>query len=185
MQTKRLFVGIPLSSPLTKRLTREMEAWRDAPIILTRPNNLHVTVLFLGFVAEENLVMVTGSIARAAAGISPFELSFRRVDFFPNNEHPTAVFMYGEENEMLLTLRQNLDRELGYLVPEKKSFRPHITLGKIRRGRFEMLSEKPSVAKTVELIEPVSSITLFESTSENGKRMYLPLEEFVFGALAV
>ncbi len=178
MQTKRLFVGISLSSPLAKRLSREIEAFKDWPIIPTRKENLHVTVLFLGFVAEENLDEILPAIEASVTGVLPFELRFNRIGYFPDSAHPTAIFLYGEDDPMLLKLRQNLDRELGYLVPEKKSFRPHITLGKIRRGKFEALSEKPKFDKNVNFVEPVSSITLFESTSVEGKRTYVPIAEF-------
>lgn len=178
MQTKRLFVGLSLSSLLTKRLGRETEAFRDWPIIPTRKENLHVTMLFLGFVAEENLDEIIPCIEEAVKGVGSFELRFNRIGYFPDDEHPTMVFLYGEDDPMILKLRQNLDRELGYLVPEKKSFRPHITLGKLRRGKFEALAEKPNFDKAVNLVEPVSFVTLFESTSVNGKRTYLPLAEF-------
>lgn len=180
MQTKRLFVGIPLSSPLEKRLLREMEVFKDWPIIPTRKGNLHVTVLFLGFVAEENLGEILPAVERAVRGVNSFELHFTHIGFFPDQDekNKTQVHLYGETNQTLLHLRQNLDRELGYLVPEKKSFRPHITLGKIRRGKFEALAEKPIFDKQVNFVEPVSLITLFESTTENGKRVFLPIEEF-------
>lgn len=181
MQTKRLFIGIKLSSLLAKRLIREMGAFANWPIIPTRKENLHVTVLFLGFVAEENLAEILPAIERAIEGIHPFELRFHQLGYFPNNEHPTALFVFGEESEELLRLRKNLDQELGYLVPEKKSFRPHITLGKIRRGKFEALPEKPNFDKSVNFVEPVSSLALFESTTEDGKRIYLPIEEFPLG----
>lgn len=178
MQTKRLFIGIPLSSTLTKRLEREMSVFEGWPIIPTRRQNLHVTVLFLGFVMEENLAEILPALEEAVKGVGMFELSFNHIGYFPENEHPTAIFLYGDEDATLLKLRQNLDQSLGYLVPEKKSFRPHVTLGKIRRGKFEALAEKPNFGKQVNLVEPVSLVTLFESTTENGKRVYLPLAEF-------
>ena len=178
MQTKRLFVGIPLSAPFMKRLSREQEVFHTWPVIPTRKENLHVTVLFLGFVAEENLDEILPAIEAATQGIHPFELHFDRIGYFPNELHPTAIFLYGQEDQTLLALRRNLDRELGYLVPDKKSFRPHVTLGKIRRGKFEALVDKPRCEKIVNFVEPISSIALFESTTEDGKRVYLPLAEF-------
>lgn len=181
MQTKRLFVGISLSAPLAKRLNREIEAFKAWPIIPTRKENLHVTVLFLGFVAEENLDEILPSLEEAVKGVPPFELHFNEIGYFPDALHPTAVFLSGTDNPVLLQLRQNLDRELGYLVPEKKSFRPHVTLGKVRRGKFEALVEKPNFEKSVNFVEPVSGITLFESASVEGKRTYIPIAEFQLG----
>ena len=49
-KTRRLFVGIPLSPQLKKRLVRESERFPKEAVLLTRPENLHVTVFFLGFV---------------------------------------------------------------------------------------------------------------------------------------
>lgn len=181
MQTKRLFIGLSLSSPLVKRLMREIEAFKDWPIIPTRKQNLHVTVLFLGFVAEENLDEILPSIERAVEDVDAFELHFDHIGFFLADKEPTAIHLFGKNNDALLLLCQNLDRELGYLVPEKKSFRPHVTLAKIRRGKFEALPEKPGLDKKVNFVEPVSSVTLFESTTEEGKRVFLPLAEFPLG----
>lgn len=181
MQTKRLFVGIGLSSVLAKRLEREMGVFEPWPIIPTRKQNLHVTLLFLGFLNEEALPEVIAGVEEAAQASTPFELHFDQIGYFPDNEHPTAVRLLGQADELLLQLRQNLDHGLGYLVPDKKSFRPHVTLGKVRRGKFEALPEKPSFDKKVNLVEPVSTVTLYESTTENGKRVFLPLAEFPLG----
>ncbi|TXI33769.1 MAG: RNA 2',3'-cyclic phosphodiesterase, partial [Candidatus Moraniibacteriota bacterium] len=51
-KTRRLFVGLPLSRELKKRLVREMDAFPKEASLLTREENLHVTVFFLGFVHE-------------------------------------------------------------------------------------------------------------------------------------
>lgn len=180
MVTKRLFVGLSLSPVLMKRLVREMEVLAEWPIIPTRKQNLHVTMLFLGFVAEENLSDIVSRLEVAVQDIPPFELHFDRIGYYPDQDEAnlTQVRLYGEEHPVLLTLRQNLDRELGYLVPEKKSFKPHVTLGKVRRGQFEALPEKPNFEKKVNFVEPVSCVSLFESTTENGKRVFVPLADF-------
>lgn len=181
MLTKRLFVGIGLSPLLAKRLEREMAAFEAWPVIPTRRDNLHVTILFLGFVAAEHLPEILPAVERAALSVPAFDLSFDRIGCFPDAVHPTSIFLFGQDHAILLKLRQRLDQELGYLVPDKKSFRPHVTLGKIRRGKFEALTTKPSFEKTVNFIEPVSGISVFESTSVDGKRVYVPLAEFPLG----
>ncbi len=183
METRRLFVGISLSPQLTKRLEREMAVFGDWPIIPTRRANLHVTMLFLGFLSEDALPEVLAGVEAAARLSAPCELHFDRIGYHPDQDEAniTQVRLYGAADPALLTLRQHLDRELGYLVPDKKSFRPHVTLGKVRRGQFEALPEKPSFDKSVNFVEPVSTVTLFESTTEDGKRVFVPLAEFPLG----
>src|SRR5574343_432151 len=146
METRRLFVGLSLSPQLTKRLEREMVVFGEWPIIPTRRQNIHVTVLFLGFLSEDALTEVLEGVEEAAKLSSPFELHFDRIGYYPDQDEAnvTQIRLYGESHPALLALCQHLDHELGYLVPDKKSFRPHVTLGKVRRGKFEALPEKPS-----------------------------------------
>ena len=79
-------------------------------------------------------------------------------------------------------MRNAVALALDYLTPESKSFRPHVTLAKVRRGKYEAIETKPDFARPLRIIEPVETITLFESTMDHGKRAYLPLAVFPLGA---
>ncbi len=175
--TRRLFVGIPLSARLQKRLELEGAAWKHLPVILTRPGNFHITLMFLGFVKEEEIPRIIEALEGATIDIEPFEIRLSEITADPAN-HPTTVWLSGETSTELVALRNAVAASLDYLTPESKSFRPHVTLAKIRRGQFETLETKPDFAKSLHIIEPVETIALFESTLENGKRVYLPLADF-------
>ncbi|MFA9261925.1 MAG: RNA 2',3'-cyclic phosphodiesterase [Undibacterium sp.] len=179
--TRRLFVAVPLSDRLQKRLESEISRFKDFPIILTRKGNFHVTLLFLGFIMEEEIPRIIESLEDAVIDIEPFEIDLSEMRSEPEGEHPTMVWFAGEPSDALTNLRNVVADALEYLTPASKSFRPHVTLAKIRRGKYEALEEKPDFTKILHVIEPVDSITLFESTTENGKRVYLPLAEIPFG----
>jgi RNA 2',3'-cyclic 3'-phosphodiesterase len=180
MHTKRLFVGIPLSGTLVKRLVRECDRFRDLPLIFTSPGNLHVTLLFLGFVDESIVGEIAQALETAAERVEPFDIQFSSLVLAPA-EHPSMVWLAGETSEDLVRLRNAVVTGLSYRAPDAKQFRPHVTLAKIRRRRFAALANPPVLEKPLRLIEPVAMITLFESTVVNGRRTYVPLEEFPLG----
>lgn len=180
--TRRLFVALPLSDRLQKRLESEISRFKEYPIIPTRKGNFHVALLFLGFVMEEEIPRIIEALEDAVADIEPFEIDLSEIRAEPSNKHPTSIRFNGEDSAELTGLRNAVAHALEYLTPATKSFRPHVTLAKIRRGKYEALEEKPDFTKTLHVIEPVDTITLFESTTENGKRVFLPLAEFPFGS---
>lgn len=181
LSTRRLFVGIPLSERLQKRLSSEIARFEHLPIIPTRRGNFHVTLLFLGFIMEEEIPRIVEALEDAVIDIEPFEVDLSEIRAEPNDEHPTMIWFAGEPSEPLVGLRNAVANALAYLTPESKSFRPHVTLAKIRRGKYEALETKPEFGKPLHVIEPVDSIALFESATVDGKRAYLPLAEFPLG----
>lgn len=182
LSTRRLFVGIPLSERLQKRLSSEIAHFEHLSIIPTRRGNFHVTLLFLGFIMEEEIPRIVEALEDAVIDIDPFEVDLTEIRAEPNPEHPTMIWFAGEPSEELVQLRNVVSAALAYLTPESKSFRPHVTLAKIRRGKYEALETKPEFGKPLHVIEPVDSIALFESTTVDGKRAYLPLAELPFGS---
>ena len=86
--------------------------------------------------------------------------------------------MAGEKSEELSELKYQLDKALGFFVREKKEFRPHITLGRIRKEEWKKISPEPDIERDFVFSVPVSSIELFESKFEKGKRVYYILESF-------
>ncbi len=181
LNTRRLFVGIPLSERLQKRLASEIARFEHLPIIPTRKGNFHITLLFLGFVNEEGIPDIIEALEDAVTSIEPFEVDLTEIRAEPNPEHPTMIWFAGEPSEELVKLRNAVSAALAYLTPESKTFRPHVTLAKIRRGKYEALETKPEFGKPLHVIEPVDSVALFESTTVDGKRAYLPLAELPFG----
>ncbi|MFZ1654982.1 MAG: RNA 2',3'-cyclic phosphodiesterase [Candidatus Moraniibacteriota bacterium] len=182
--TRRLFIGIPLSSRLHKRLESEVSRFERFPIIPTRKGNFHVTLIFLGFVNEEEIPRIMSALEEAVADTEPFELDFSMIQPEPNDEHPSMIWLTGDTSPALVLLRNAVASALDYLTPASKTFRPHILLAKVRRGKFEALDTKPEFTKPLHIIESVDTITLFESTTDAGKRAYLPLAEFPLGGNA-
>jgi 2'-5' RNA ligase len=185
MNEHKLFFGIPLSGRLKTRISRMASEWEKYPLFLTRPDNLHVTVIFLGFVKPEAIADISESAREACAGIEPFDMTFSEITLAPGTDDAKMVWLSGEPSEELRQLRTAFERAFSEKLAENKSFRPHVTLARLRRNLWNALpaESKPDFPLPVAFSEPVSSVVLFESISSGANRQYLPMEEFPLGTM--
>lgn len=177
-KTRRLFVGIPLSLQLRKRLTQEMEGWPKEAVLRTVEENLHVTLFFLGFIQEEEVGEICARVGEACKDIESFELQFTGMKLMENEESPKMIWLTGEASDELRLVLEKIERAFSSFVSEKKIYRPHITLAKIKKSKWLKLENKPTLKEKVSFIETVENIAVFESLSLEGKRRYEPIDTF-------
>ncbi len=176
--TRRLFVGIPLSPELRKRLKREMTSWPKEAVLQTAEENLHITLLFLGFIQEGNVPYICARAGEACREIRSFELLFTSFQLLESDEHPKMIWLSGEPSEELKRLREALEKAFSSFIVEKKVYRPHVTLAKIKKTKWSTLRKKPVLREAVRFVEPVDTVSVFESLVIDGKRRYEPIDTF-------
>lgn len=177
MLQRRLFVGVPISSLLATRLSKEMAAWPKEVFLKTDKNNLHVTLFFLGFVRENLVPEICEKVRALSETRESFEIEFSGIRFLPTPEDAKMVWLAGEPSNELRDLKTALERELSFIVPaEPKVYRPHVTLSRMKKARFQKLEPKPVIEKNLHIIEPVDTVVVYESVMEDGKRKYIPIE---------
>jgi len=177
-KTRRLFVGLPLSPALRKRLKRDMALWPKEAVLQTAEDNLHVTLMFLGFVHEEDVPEMCAKVGKVCEMINAFELSFTGMQLLDSNENPKVIWLHGEPSEELKQLREALEKMFSAFIVEKKSYRPHITLAKIKKSKWAVLPEKPKLKEQLLYIESVDTVAVFESLTIDGKRRYEQIDTF-------
>lgn len=184
MNEKKLFFGIPLESRSQKRILRAEQGWDTLPLFLSRPEFLHVTIFFMGFLKTEDIADISATARGICADIEPFDIFFDRVILAPDAQDPKMIWLSGIENEPLLLLRNAFERAFSEKMAKNKRFRPHVTLARIRRNRWAKLTDeqKPAFPQPLSVVESVSSIVLFESTTEGGGKQYIPLDEYALGS---
>ncbi len=135
----RLFVAIDIPKPLkdalisiTERLT--LEHWD--PVRWVRPEGFHITIKFLGDTPASRVSTIEQAIANLASQQPRFDLTLGGMGFFPSGANANHIYV-GLSGD--LAALDNLQRaaeaafaSLGY-VPENKPFKPHITLGRLRK----------------------------------------------------
>lgn len=135
----RCFVGLPLPeayqqgleelSGALARLLRSRIAW-------TRPGNWHLTLAFLGEVAEARVA----DLRRALEGVhfSAFELQAGGAGFFPDARRPGVLWLglvrgSAESAALARDVGRTLE-PLGF-APDPRPFAAHLTLGRVRERR--------------------------------------------------
>ena len=159
-------------------------------IAWTRPENLHVTLKFLGAVSPERLEALAGSLAAVAAGQEAFVLAVRGTGAFPSLARPRA-FWVGVESAALAPLATAVDAACaGHgFVRETRALRPHVTLGRLRRsaapGRSRaapaLLERLVADGDTAFGGSPAEALVLFRSDLGPGGARYTPLGSWCFG----
>jgi 2'-5' RNA ligase len=101
--------------------------------------NLHVTVKFLGEIAEEQLeeLKLVAQAAWAGMGGKPFSLGLDRLGAFPSPARPRVIWAGSSAPpQEIIKLYEQLERELEPLgfPPEGKPYTPHVTLGRVKGG---------------------------------------------------
>jgi 2'-5' RNA ligase len=133
----RLFVALEI--PLTARknlsaLIASLRAITREPRWV-RAENLHVTLKFLGEVAESKLA----AVQTALGGIRSHQavtLAFRGLGFFPNEKKPRVFWAGIEASSNLKTLAADIEgaMERCGIAREMREFSPHLTLARLERS---------------------------------------------------
>lgn len=129
MPTERLFIALPL--PAAVRVALAALAEPLPGVTWTVPEQLHVTLRFLGDVPDEANNAMAERLA--AVQVAPFILPLEGLGSFPPNRPPRVLWMgVGAGHPRLFQLRQRVDDALlaSGLQLDVRTFHPHVTLAR-------------------------------------------------------
>ncbi len=131
MPTERLFVAVPLPDSLREELAA---LYTPLPgVAWTRPEQLHLTLRFLGAVEPPHAAAVEQALERVR--VEPFVLPLAGTGVFPPRGAPRVLWVgVGRGHPRLHQLRQRIDDALlGAGLPlDVRLFQPHATLARVR-----------------------------------------------------
>lgn len=135
----RLFVAMEIPTTVRQNLAALLESFRaiTKEPRWVRSENLHVTLKFLGEVAEGKLDAVRGALGEVRSD-QAVALEFRGLGFFPNEKHPRVFWAGMKASRNLKTLAGNIEGavEKFHIPREKREFSPHLTLARFERPRL-------------------------------------------------
>jgi 2'-5' RNA ligase len=178
---RKIFISINLPDRTKKGLVSATEKWQPArpgalPVKWVKEPNLHITLLFLGFVMDEAVTDICAAVKKVAEDTEIFDVNFDKIELGPSIPDPKMIWLSGEANESLRLLQENVEKALGIFVSSKKTFWPHITLGRIRARRWQELPEKPVVEKSFPLVVTAESVDVMASEFEQEGMEYTIIE---------
>ncbi len=193
MSTKRLFLGVRLPRAVIDLLTTVQQAAekRDVENALrwVRPENLHITLHFLGDTEEELVPEIIAAAGEAVRSVSPGRTLLGRAGAFPSAQRPRVLWVgIEDEAEILAEIYRALSgplEELGFEL-DTRPYHPHITVGyarkKARRGEVAHAFTEFAAAAEEQLKEtsaqiPVEKVELVESKLSSRGPTYSTIAE--------
>lgn len=185
----RVFLAVP-SDPMwvesARRLVGELRE-KHPRASWTRPESWHLTLHFLGEVAEDRVARLAAELEPAAMETVPGDLTARPATVFPDRGRP-RVLGVGFENTPglesvsgLAARAVEVASRLG-LRSEEREFHPHVTFARLREPWPRAAVDE--YARDVEAWPfptwNARSCVLFESRLEPAGAVHTPLHEWTF-----
>lgn len=183
----RSFIALEISSEARdaiKEFQRELKRV-DPAVAWTRPENIHLTLRFLGELDDLLAPAVGAALADAVGAFQPFDLELSHPGVFPDLRRPRVIWV-GLKGELdrLNHLRDAVDKAVepfGYPA-EKTAFRPHLTIGRVKGARNirEMLA-RSELYRMPRVRFAAREVVLFRSDLQPGGSRYTAIRRAALG----
>ena len=136
-ETFRAFIAIDLPESIRSFLSEAQEALKlyGFRVKWVRPQNIHLTLKFLGNTAIADTGKIAAAMALAARNCPVVSLAAKGVGVFPDVRRPRVIWAgLDGQLEVLANLQQTLDAHLADLgfPGETRAFKSHLTLGRVK-----------------------------------------------------
>lgn len=181
----RTFAAIELPEPVKASLGSLSQRLRKsgAKASWVTPERMHLTLRFYGDLQEDAIAALRAFLREKLRGLGTFSLNIEGAGAFPSARKPAVVWAgIHPVEEPVLQVQRVTEAAAGAigLVPERKSFTPHITLARIRQAESadtlsQFLNREQAFTGGA---FPVSNVALWSSTLTPQGPMYSLIEEF-------
>ncbi|HEX7494940.1 MAG TPA: RNA 2',3'-cyclic phosphodiesterase [Bacteroidales bacterium] len=181
---KRIFIALNVEagdtlqkmiSLLKSRLSEENIRW-------TNPENIHITLSFLGDTEEKWIKDINSMLKNKCEGSGRFDMFIKGFGVFRNVNDPRIIWFGIEPSAKLMSLNGSIMKgltELGIKI-EDRPFKPHLTIGRIKH-----LNDKVTLKALIDKYQNseiqksmINEVILFESILLQSGPLYKPLAKF-------
>jgi 2'-5' RNA ligase len=158
----RLFVAIDL--PERHRMELVALAGGIPGARWVPPENIHLTLRFIGNVGGDQMTDIDHSLAQVRA--PGFDIVIQGVEHFRRGRKPSTLWAGIAKNPALMTLQDKIEAALvrAGVAPDGRKFTPHVTLARLKdapRGRVHDMIARNGLMRLPPF--PATSFTLFSS----------------------
>ena len=183
----RAFIAITLPDEIAVALAGLQAQLRGLGVKMnyTAPENIHLTLKFLGPVPASLLSRISIALSDAVSGFSPIRLNARGLGVFPGVRRPRVMWTgVAGQTDQLAVLHQAVEQSMAGLgfAREDRQFTAHLTL-----GRFKSTADPLQVADAIQQFGNFSagpfeavSVELFQSTLKPGGPVYKVISSHAF-----
>ncbi|MBF0352029.1 MAG: RNA 2',3'-cyclic phosphodiesterase [SAR324 cluster bacterium] len=134
----RLFVALDLPPEIRQQL-QEISGYGIQGASWVVPENIHLTLKFIGEVDGGQLEDISGSLSEIR--FTAFEMKLKGTGCFPPKGEPRSLWAGVEDDSALAHLARKIDQRLVRqgIPREARKFSPHVTLARLKASREEHL----------------------------------------------
>jgi len=185
MEEIRSFIAVEVPQLLRARmaeLQKELQS-TAADVKWARPESVHLTLKFLGYLPAEDLEKISSAIEPSISVWEPFELWIHGLGCFPSTRNPRVLWVGidrgGKEVSELQKEVEKKVADAGF-PPEDRPFTPHLTLGRVRssRGKGPLIRAIESHKDWEVGTFKASEVDLFKSELRPSGAIYTKLRTF-------
>lgn len=185
MKKRRVFIAVNLPAAIKKRLFEFAEKHSDSPVCWTAEENLHITLLFIGWADDEETAKICQIVKKVVSKHPAFEINLAKIDYDSEKKLPRMVWAFGKENREFAGLENDVkdalaESGIGFDDRYRNSL-IHITLGRIIQSEWRGLPSKPKISEQIDLKFEAGSVEVMESWTGKKGSEYVVLESALLG----
>jgi RNA 2',3'-cyclic 3'-phosphodiesterase len=149
----RTFIAVELPSDVRNALEAlqgKLKSGGDRQVKWVEPENMHLTLHFLGNIDPLTVDKVVSAINQGAIGTHPFQIQVGGLGVFPNAQRVRVIWVgLAGDIEKLAGLQKSIGANLEPIgfIPEKRPFTPHLTLGRVKE--FARPEERAAIGQII------------------------------------
>jgi len=136
MDTVRAFIAVDIGDEIRGKLDELQRKLKKTPanVRWIKPQNIHLTLAFLGDVPAQTLPSLKAALDETVQGLGPFELEAAGTGFFGRPNRPRVLWAGMVDCPPLMELQNKIVGALqtSEIEFDNKPFSPHLTLGRIK-----------------------------------------------------
>ncbi|MFH0987441.1 MAG: RNA 2',3'-cyclic phosphodiesterase [Patescibacteria group bacterium] len=174
---RRVFIAILLPEKVKRILADFQRYLREYDVRWIKPENLHLTLFFLGWLEENQIVKAKESLKSAINGVPSFELELSQIQIGPSLKLPRMIWVTGPVKKELEETYQKIKKNLAdSRIPfdGRYALNVHITLARAEGGGLK----GKKIQETINSNFPVKEIFLMESCLKSSGAEYQVLGKF-------
>ena len=140
------------------------------------PQNWHITLRFLGNLDPAQLTVLLAVLSKTLVEHRSFNIRFKRIHYFPSTSKPQVIAaLFAPSSELLALARTSeLAARAIALTPEKRLFRPHLSLARYSKQQPVYL---PQAISLDNLSLAINQVVIFSSELTPCGPIYKPLHK--------
>ncbi|MBN8546086.1 MAG: RNA 2',3'-cyclic phosphodiesterase [Ignavibacteria bacterium] len=176
----RLFIAIDFPDEVKQSVYQNVKKMiKGSDLRISKPENLHITIKFLGDVEETKILEIISSLDFLKS-IRGETVNFSRYGFFYRNRVPAVFWLKCEVGENVISTVKKLEtvcEQIGFKKVDRE-FVPHLTLCRIKREPDPAIVQKILNEPAINLATTISNITLFSSVLTEKGAIYTVLHNY-------